>query len=102
MLLHCDQQTAVGADIQPSNSNLHIYSGTAGELYDQIQKRKQMDEHDARVYAAEIVLMLKRLRQEKVSLLALQTSRCICLPSFNSATAHCSAHVCTGQYHMIP
>ncbi|KAL3161367.1 hypothetical protein ABBQ32_010261 [Trebouxia sp. C0010 RCD-2024] len=37
-----------------------------GELYDQIQKRKQIDEHDARIYAAEIVLMLQRLRQEKV------------------------------------
>lgn len=37
-----------------------------GELYDQIQKRKQIDEHDARIYAAEILLMLQRLRQEKV------------------------------------
>ncbi|DBA89929.1 hypothetical protein WJX79_010639 [Trebouxia sp. C0005] len=37
-----------------------------GELYDQIQKRKQIDMQDARFYAAEIVLMLQRLRQEKV------------------------------------
>jgi len=39
---------------------------TTGELYDQIQKRKQIDLQDARFYAAEIVLMLQRLRQEKV------------------------------------
>lgn len=38
-----------------------------GELYDQIHKRKQMDVQDARFYAAEIVLMLQRLRQEKAS-----------------------------------
>ncbi|DBA89930.1 TPA: hypothetical protein ACH3X2_004419 [Trebouxia sp. C0005] len=38
----------------------------SGELYDQIQKRKQIDMQDARFYAAEIVLMLQRLRQEKV------------------------------------
>lgn len=37
-----------------------------GELYDQIHKRKQIDVQDARFYAAEIVLMLQRLRQEKV------------------------------------
>ncbi len=39
----------------------------AGELYDQIHKRKQIDVQDARFYAAEIVLMLQRLRQEKAS-----------------------------------
>ena len=97
-----NQQTAVVADILQSDSNFHIRSGTAGELYDQIQKRKQIDEHDARIYAAEIVLMLKRLRQEKVSRLALQLCRCVCLPGFNCATAHCNAHICTGQYQVMP
>ena len=43
----------------------------AGELYDQIQKRRQIDVQDARIYAAEIVLMLQTLRQEKASLLSL-------------------------------
>lgn len=43
----------------------------AGELYDQIQKRKQIDVQDVRIYAAEIVLMLQMLRQEKASLLTL-------------------------------
>ena len=42
-------------------------TSVSGELYDQIQKRKQMDVPDARFYAAEIVLMLQRLRQEKAS-----------------------------------
>ncbi len=42
-------------------------SVAAGELYDQIHKRKQIDVQDARFYAAEIVLMLQRLRQEKAS-----------------------------------
>lgn len=39
----------------------------AGELYDQIQKRKQIDVQDARFYTAEIVLILQQLRQEKAS-----------------------------------
>ncbi len=42
-------------------------SVATGELYDQIHKRKQIDVQDARFYAAEIVLMLQRLRQEKAS-----------------------------------
>ena len=59
------------ADIQQCNRQI----GTAGELYDQIQMRNEIDEHDARIYAAEIVLMLERLRQEKVSLLAFISCR---------------------------
>lgn len=39
-----------------------------GELYDQIHRRKKIDAQDVQFYAAEIVLMLKRLRQEQASL----------------------------------
>lgn len=54
------QTTAVAAGF--ANNSV-----AAGELYDQIHKRKQIDVQDARFYAAEIVLMLQRLRQEKAS-----------------------------------
>ena len=80
------------ADLLQCNSKLHRQSGTAGELYDQIHKRKQIDEHDARIYAAEIVLMLKRLRQEKVSLLAFLTSRHLHLLSFVRANKPLGHH----------
>ena len=71
-MLLCHQQHAVAdSAIQQCNMILQRQSDVAGELYDQIHKRKQIEEHDARIYAAEIVLMLDRLRQEKVSLLSL-------------------------------
>ena len=48
--------------------------------------------------------MLKRLRQEKVSLLAFLASRRIPLPSLTVQTqplAHHLAHVCMGQYSLL-
>lgn len=59
-------------------SNVHL---TVGELYDQIQEQKQIGVADARIYAAEIVLMLQTLRQEKAS-----------LPMFLT-TCHMMAHI---------
>ena len=38
---------------------------TAGELYDQIQARERLPLEVARIYAAEVVLMLEYLRQEQ-------------------------------------
>lgn len=54
-----------------SHAACHLSFAFTGELYDQIQKRKQIDLADARIYAAEIVLMLQKLRQEKASLLSI-------------------------------
>ncbi len=42
---------------------------SAGELFDQISRQKQLPLAAARVYAAEIVLILEVLRKEQVSLL---------------------------------
>ena len=49
------------------NARSHI-SSSSGELYDQIHRRKKLEVQDVQFYAAEIVLMLKRLRQEQASL----------------------------------
>ena len=42
---------------------------SAGELFDQISRQKQLPLAATRVYAAEIVLILEVLRKEQVSLL---------------------------------
>lgn len=84
-VLLCCHQCCSDTAILQFNIILQRSSGIAGELYDQIQKRKQIEEHDARIYAAEIVLMLDRLRQEKVSLLSVLIC---CIDSANDSLAH--------------
>ena len=64
-----------------------------GELYDQIQKRKQINVQDACFYAAEIVLMLQRLRQEKASWLHLYVNSCV-----GMSTAHAMRNTPNSDY----
>ena len=69
---------------------------SAGELFDQISRQKQLPLAAARVYAAEIVLILEVLRKEQVRLLISEGLHDLVLPgcSIVNVTTAIAAHAC--------